>query len=423
MRAGCLITPPVFFMKFVLLSICLAALGGCGPAPKLNPPLPLVWQEVPSWLLKIDGDEDAKARLWACWVDALSDNRFFKPILDAEPPRERRSALALYRAAVRAYRAEFSRIGGLLGDRAESLSLGKGSWTGRLEHEKIPYLYWRSGNRAAEAALRLSGQGDVSTKAEAALWAEKIWRGAYASVDKPVGTEAAVDAALHRADLARRRGQIEDSRSWFRFAVDSANAAYPLERSLLRCRIARATAEWISPSELTPFLEAALADAEGLPQQVEDRALLLVEAARGWQALGQTDQAVAILRKAGQEAGAVPTFYRPMVLAKTGVAWFEVGQQFEAESSWQSAAEIAHRHVHPRARVINAVEILLALGTVDQVPSPAVRALLDAIARGEGGEMDYGPGWKISGQAPPKPPMPSGEPPKKSRGSTPMKGG
>jgi hypothetical protein len=414
--------PARHFVRIILFSFFLAALGGCGPAPQ-SKPLPRSWQEIPGWLPIIEGDEDAKARQWARWVDKLSENKFFTPILDvAEPPRERRSALALYRAGVRAYRAEFFRIGGLLGDRAEGLSLGKSAWSGRIEHEKIPYLYWRSGIQAAEAVLRLSGQGDVRTMAEAALRAEKIWRGAYAPFDKPVGTEAAVEAALHRADLARGSGHIEDSRSWFRFAVDSANAAYPLESSLLRCRIARETAEWISPSELTPFLEAALADAEGLPPQVEDRGLLLVEAARGWQALGQTDKAAATLRKAEQEAGAVPTFFRPMVLAKIGAAWFEAGQQIEAESSWQLAAETAHCQVHPRARVINAVEILLAMGTVDQVPSPAVRGLLDAIARGEGGEMDYGPGWKVSGQAPPKRGTQSEEAPKKSRGSTPMRG-
>ena len=359
--------------------------------------MPVASKEAILWFDKITGDDDTKAKVIASWIDQASEQGYFHQILNVPLPSERRIVLALYRSAVEAYHQGDVRSAKLLGKRAEEIIKDRVDWAGRIEHERVPYVYWSQGYSKAEGLLKKLPPGDVLSKAEAGLLAEKIWRGEQSSQDASIGYPRAINAMLHRSDQAGDTGQRQEAQGWITRAISSANAGYPGDRPFSLCKIVSRGARWSDKTTLRPLIDSVIEDVKATPYQIEDRILLLAEAAQGLQGLGEIEEARSVLLLAEQDDKRVPLIFRPVASAAIANAWVLLGNPDRAEDIWLQASKDARSHVHPRARVMNAIGILMSYGKSNRVPSPAVRDVLDSISRGEGGDMVLDPGWTVSG--------------------------
>ena len=359
--------------------------------------MPVASKEATLWFDKITGDDDAKAKVIASWIDQASEQGYFQEILNVPLPSERRIVLALYRSAVEAYHQGDAKSAKLLGKRAEEMIKDRVDWTGRIEHERAPYLYWSQGASKTEGLLKKLSTGDVLSKAEAALLAEKIWRGEQSSQDAAIGYPRAINAMLHRCDLAGESGKRPEAQDWITRAISSANAGYPGDRPYSLCKIVSRGTRWSDKATLRPLIDSVLEDVKATPYEIEDRIVLLAEAAQGLQDLGEIEEAKSVLILAEQDDKRVPLIFRPVASAAIANAWFLLGNTDRAEDIWLQASKDARSHIHPRARMMNAIGILMSYGKSNRVPSPAVRDVLDSISRGEGGDMVLDPGWTVSG--------------------------
>ena len=359
--------------------------------------MPVASKEATLWFDKISGDDDAKAKVIASWIDQTSEQGYFDQVINLPLPNERRIALALYRSAVEAYHQGDAKSAKLLGKRAEEMIKDRVDWTGRIEHERVPYVYWSQGDRKAEGLLKKLPPGDVLSKAEAGLLAEKIWKGEQSSQDAAIGYPPAINAMLHRSDLAGGSGKREGAQDWIMRAISSANAGYPGDRPFSLCKIVSRGTRWSDKATLRPLIDSVIEDVKATPYQIEDRIVLLAEAAEGLQDLGEIEEAKSVLLLAEQDAKRVPLVFRPVASAAIANAWILLGNPDRAEDIWLQASKDARSHIHPRARMMNAIGILMSYGKSNKVPSPAVRDVLDSISRGEGGDMVLDPGWTVSG--------------------------
>ena len=214
--------------------------------------MPFASKEATLWFDKITGDDDAKAKVIASWIDQVSEQGYFQEILNVSLPTERRIALALYRSAVEAYHQSDDQSAKLLGKRAEEMIKDRVDWTGRIEHERAPYLYWSQGASQAERLLRKLPPGDVLSKGEAALLTEKIWRGQQSSQEDAIGYPRAINAMLHRSDLAGELGKRPEAQGWITRAISSANAGYPGDRPYSLCMIVSRGVGWSDKATLRP---------------------------------------------------------------------------------------------------------------------------------------------------------------------------
>jgi hypothetical protein len=359
--------------------------------------MPVASKEATLWFDKITGDDDAKAKVIASWIDQASEQGYFQEILNVSLPNERRIALALYRSAVEAYHQGDAKFAKLLGKRADEMIKDRVDWTGRIEHERVPYVYWSQGYSRAEGLLKKLPPGDVLSKAEAGLLAEKIWGGEQSGQDAALGYPRAINAMLHRSDLAGESGKRQEALEWITRAISSANAGYPGDRPYSLCKIISQGTRWSDKATLQPLINSVIEDVKATPYQVEDRIFLLAEAAQGLQGLGEIEEAKSVLMLAEQDAKRVPLVFRPVASAAIANAWVLLGNPDRAEDIWLQASKDARSHIHPRARMMNAIGILMSYGKSNRVPSPAVRDVLDSISRGEGGDMVLDPGWTVSG--------------------------
>jgi len=381
-----------------LLATGLIFFSGCEKKSSIAPqPMPVASKEATLWFDKITGDDDAKAKVIASWIDQASEQGYFHEILNVPLPTERRIVLALYRSAVEAYHQGISKSAKLLGKRAEEMIKDRVDWTGRIEHERAPYLYWSQGASKAERLLKKLSPGDVLSKAEAGLLAEKIWRGEQGGQDAAIGYPRAINAMLHRCELAGESGKRPEAQGWITRAISSANAGYPGDRPFSLCKIVSRGTRWSDKATLRPLIDSVLEDVKATPYEIEDRIVLLAEAAQGLQYLGEIEEAKSVLILAEQDDKRVPLIFRPVASAAIANAWVLLGNPDRAEGIWLQASKDARSHVHPRARMMNAIVILMSYGKSNRVPSQAVRDVLDSISRGEGGDMVLDPGWTVSG--------------------------
>jgi hypothetical protein len=381
-----------------LVATVLIFSSGCAKLNNVAPhPMPVASKEATLWFDKIAGDDDAKAKVIASWIDQTSEQGCFDQVINLPLPNERRIVLALYRSAVEAYHQGDVRSAKLLGKRAEEMLKDRLDWTGRIEHERLPYVYWSQGYSKAEVLLKKLPPGDVLSKAEAGLLAEKIWRGEQSCQDAAIGYPHAINAMLHRSDLAGESGKKQEAQGWITRAIYSANDGYPGDRPYSLCKIISRGTQWCDKATLRPSIDSVIEDVKATPYQVEDRILLLAEVAQDLQGLGEIEEAKSVLILAEQDAKRVPLVFRPVASAAIANAWLLLGNPDRAEDIWLQASKDARSHIHPRARMMNAIGILMSYGKSNRVPSPAVRDVLDSISRGEGGDMVLDPSWTVSG--------------------------
>ena len=98
-------------------------------------------------------------------------------------------------------------------------------------------------------------------------------------------------------------------------------------------------------------------------------------------------RATEVLRSARAACDGQVGFYQPPSLGAVAEVMFEMGQQEEAVKTWDLAWNKTFSHGHPRARMVNAVEVLLSQSRAGIKIDDKRESTVMAIRRGESGPI------------------------------------
>jgi len=137
--------------------------------------------------------------------------------------------------------------------------------------------------------------------------------------------------------------------------------------------------------------------AKALDPRTEDYAIGLKNAAVALWAIGDKAEAISCLELASVKPELIGFYFQPHALMAVAEGYEKIGDREKAKVYWLKAIERAKGHPHPRARQMNVVMLLMAMSRAGVSPEPEVVAVMDSIARGEGGEAPLPPGYVKTG--------------------------
>ena len=137
--------------------------------------------------------------------------------------------------------------------------------------------------------------------------------------------------------------------------------------------------------------------AKALDPRTEDFAIGLKNAAVALWAIGDKAEAVSCLELASVKPELIGFYFQPHALMAVAEGYEKVGDREKAKVYWLKAIERTKGHPHPRARQMNVVMLLMAMSRAGVYPEPEVVAVMDSIARGEGGDAPLPPGYVKTG--------------------------
>jgi len=137
--------------------------------------------------------------------------------------------------------------------------------------------------------------------------------------------------------------------------------------------------------------------AKSLDPRTEDYAIGLKNAAVALWAIGDKAEAISCLELASVKPELIGFYFQPHALMAVAEGYEKIGDREKAKVYWLKAIERAKGHPHPRARQMNVVMLLMAMSRAGVSPEPEVVAVMDSIARGEGGEAPLPPGYVKTG--------------------------
>jgi tetratricopeptide (TPR) repeat protein len=136
---------------------------------------------------------------------------------------------------------------------------------------------------------------------------------------------------------------------------------------------------------------------KALDPRTEDYAIGLKNAAVALWAIGDKAEAISCLELASVKPELIGFYFQPHALMAVAEGYEKIGDREKAKVYWLKAIERAKGHPHPRARQMNVVMLLMAMSRAGVYPEPEVVAVMDSIARGEGGDAPLPPGYVKTG--------------------------
>lgn len=214
------------------------------------------------------------------------------------------------------------------------------------------------------------------------VMAQKIRKGVVAQDEAvPLATPAVTEAWCD----ASRRAPPERQMALLEKAAANARLTFPYQRPAMLVLCAQ-TAESLGWREVAAgYFQEADTAATALSDRIEDGPIEKAKVAIALAQAGQRDRAKEILGPARVGSRLSASFFQPPALARVAEGYWAAGDSALAEEVWLEAAQNAQGHVHPNARVINAIEIYLSHLRAGKELSPEVAGVLAAIERGEGG--------------------------------------
>ena len=137
--------------------------------------------------------------------------------------------------------------------------------------------------------------------------------------------------------------------------------------------------------------------AKAVDARTEDFAIGLKSAAVALSAIGDKAAAISCLELASVKPELIGFYFQPHALMAIAEGYEKIGDREKAKVYWLKAIERAKSHPHPRARQMNVVMLLMAMSRAGVSPEPEVVAVMDSIARGEGGDAPLPPGYVKTG--------------------------
>lgn len=239
---------------------------------------------------------------------------------------------------------------------------------------------WDEADRWMEPMAETFDRAETQSK----VYAERLRAGRASPEEippmwEPEVLEARSDWILaHRSDAERVRMELVRS-------MEVVSKMFPVDQPEAYLAIFRVARE-LGDSELQEAAAAgAIRSSTSLARDMEDTAILQAKVAEGLFA-ARDPRAALMIRLAREASDAPPGFYQPVALSAVAEAMQKMGQTESARETYTEAWKRAFAHIHPRARVVNAVEILLSQSRAGLKPSAEDLDVALAIQRGERGK-------------------------------------
>jgi tetratricopeptide (TPR) repeat protein len=183
---------------------------------------------------------------------------------------------------------------------------------------------------------------------------------------------------VHRDEVGQMRAEISKS-------LDVVPKMFPVDQPEAYLAIYRVARE-LGERELQEAAAAgAIRSSTSLARDMEDTAILQAKVAEGLFAAGDP-RAALMIRSAREASDEPPGFYQPVALGAVAEAMQKMGQTESARETYTEAWKRAAAHIHPRARVVNAVKILLSQSRAGVRPTAEDLDVALAIQKGERGK-------------------------------------
>ena len=232
-----------------------------------------------------------------------------------------------------------------------------------------------------------SGIAESSDRAEAEskIFAEKLRYGVASSSETPPVWEPDVFEAWSDS-ISRHDKQSDDTKSELLKMTEKIPSLFPVDQPQAYLCFYRAALKLHLPELAGKAASNAIRSSIILGADMDDTARIRAQVARELFHAGDP-RATDVLRSARAACDGQVGFYQPPSLGAVAEVMLEMGQQEEALKTWDLAWNKTFGHGHPRARMVNAVEVLLSQSRAGIKLDDKRESTVMAIRRGESGPI------------------------------------
>jgi len=235
---------------------------------------------------------------------------------------------------------------------------------------------------ADEWAARIGENADQA-EVQSKIYAEKLRYGLASSSETPAAWEPAVFDAWC-ASMSLHEMQKDDLKSELLRMMDKIPSMFPVDQPQAYLYVYRAALKFNLPELAQASSMNAIRSSIILGSDMDDTPKIRAQVARELFQAGDP-RATDVLRSARAACDGQVGFYQPRSLGAVAEVMLEMGQQENALQTWDLAWKKTFSHVHPRARMINAVEVLLSQSRAGIKLDDKRESTVMAIRRGESG--------------------------------------
>jgi len=373
-------------MNFAYLLLATVLLAGCGtshqdPVAQLSPSVDASVQLLP----KITEDIDRRGYYTEKIAETVALEGYLNKAVEVvsfDPSAH--GPYTLYSLAIQMARKGAMSEARVIDHKAQALAKDKGHTDSRMV--MIQAAIARSAlmdDSGAERALEAITTPYDQQEAQTGVIAEKIRTGRLTTgINTSLATPAITEAWCARV----LKAPPSDRKQFLENAVANARSTFPIQRPRLLCLCAETARTLGMQEEASGYLAEAVAASALLSDLIEDGPIEKSKLAGILADFGKKDEAREMLDKARVGSRLPASFFQPPALARVAEGYLKLGDRMKADEVWLEATQNAKGHVHPNARVINAIEIYLSHVRAGVEPSADVAAVLKSIERGEGGD-------------------------------------
>jgi hypothetical protein len=235
---------------------------------------------------------------------------------------------------------------------------------------------------ADEWAARIGEKADQA-EVQSKIFAEKLRYGLASSSDTPEVWEPAVFDAWC-ASMSLHEMKKDDPKSEILRMIDKIPFMFPVDQPQAYLSVYRAALKFNFPELSQEASSHAIRSSLMLGSDIYDIPKIRAQVARELFQSGDP-RAIDVLRSARAACDGQVGFYQPPSLGSVAEVMLEMGQQEEALKTWDLAWSKTFSHGHPRARMVNAVEVLLSQSRAGIKLDEKRESTVMAIRRGESG--------------------------------------
>jgi len=240
----------------------------------------------------------------------------------------------------------------------------------------------RDFKNANEWAARIGENADQA-EVQSKIYAEKLRYGLAASSETPAAWEPAVFDAWC-ASMSLHEMKKDDHKSEILRMMDKIPSMFPVDQPQVYLYVYRAALKFNLPELAQTSSMNAIRSSIILGSDMDDTPKIRAQVARELFHAGDP-RATDVLRSARAACDGQVGFTQPLALGAVAEVMLEMGQQEDALKTWDLAWNKTFSHGHPRARMINAVEVLLSQSRAGIKLEEQRIATVMAIRRGESG--------------------------------------
>jgi hypothetical protein len=250
----------------------------------------------------------------------------------------------------------------------------------------IALAYASAANRdfknADEWAARIGENADQA-EVQSKIYAEKLRYGLAVSSETPAAWEPAVFDAWC-ASMSLHEIKKDDLNSEVLRMMDKIPSMFPVDQPQAYLYVYRAALKFNLPELAQASSMNAIRSSIMLGSDMDDTPKIRAQVARELFQTGDP-RATDVLRSARAACDGQVGFTQPPALGAVAEVMLEMGQQEDALQTWDLAWNKTFTHGHPRARMVNAVEVLLSQSRAGIKLDDKRESTVMAIRRGESG--------------------------------------